>query len=452
MEIRMDTSQKTTLSQRMIQSVEILQMDALMLDSYIKKIEMENPVIEFRDSMKDSNTSLKSRLERVNSYHKNNGYNSTYDSEEHSDYINSIAIVNTSLEEYLISQVIALDIPDQKRKILYYMINSLDSRGYFHDDIEDIMNRFNIKKNDVYYLLKLIQSLEPAGVGARNLEECLIEQLKREKCEDEIVYTLVKDYLTPLSNNRFKDIAKSLHVSEEQIIKSRNIIKKLNPIPANGFSSEQSLAYIHPDIIVIKNRNNEFLIEINEGFNFRITINPYYRKFLEETHELHIKEYISKKIKQAEWIISCIEQRFDTLLKVTRAIVEYQKEFFCFGNGNLKPMKLVDIADIIDMHISTVSRAVKDKYLECIWGVYPLKYFFNQGISNDKIEVVPEKVKELILSIILSEDKSKPYSDQKISELLSDRQLPIARRTVAKYRNEMGIDTANNRKHKPLKS
>jgi len=234
----------------------------------------------------------------------------------------------------------------------------------------------------------------------------------------------------------------------EKVKEMSTIIKKLNPHPGGAFSPGNPIQYIKPDVIVIKYKNqNRFEVVLNDSCLPTITISNLYRKIMKGSVDNECKEYISRKINQASWIIYCIQQRNNTLLDICRQITAIQEDFFTNGPGHLIPLTLKDIASLLNIHESTVSRGIHDKYLQCSWGIYPLKYFFTSGFhTNNKMKMTAENIKSLIKELISAEDKKRPYSDEKITKLLEDKGFTIARRTVAKYREEMNIPGASGRK------
>lgn len=249
-----------------------------------------------------------------------------------------------------------------------------------------------------------------------------------------------------LSKNRLEVISKELGVSIDEVKNAYKVIKTLNPRPGISFGYKSQTQYITPDLIVVK-FSDYYEVLLNDYFQPQISISRYYQNILKEKLENEVKEYISKKIKEADWIINCISQRNSTLLKVTRMIVEQQRMFFDKGPKYLVALNQQKIANHIGVHESTVSRAVSGKYLQCSWGIFGLDYFFTNGIAlGDESQITPENVKLEIKEIIAKEDRKKPYSDQKITDLLQQKGINIARRTVTKYREDMNIPKTTLRK------
>ena len=452
MDIRMTVTQTQILSQKMIQSMEILQMSCQELNEYIKDMALENPVVDIEESYEvpDKASDLVKKLEWLDSIDERNRiyYRQEYaeDAEEKRlmDYSENIG---EELSEYLLHQLLTVELSDLQYDIIQYMVYSLDSKGYMEEDLTDIAERFETTVDFVEEQLKLLQSLDPAGVCARNVEECLLLQLNREKEKDLTACAIVSDYLELLGKNQLHVIAKKMKVSLEEVIRACDHIKELNPKPGSGFDARGHLKYITPDVTVVK-LSNYYEILLNEYTYPKIGINHFYKQVLENETSKETQKYIIDKIRQAEWIQNCIGQRNSTLMRVSKTIVDYQHTFFDLGMGHLKPLRLQDVAEILDVHESTVSRAIRDKYLQCSWGIFPMNYFFSKSLpvrSNDG-KVTTEHVKNILVAVIDEEDKKKPLSDRAITERLVERGVKISRRTVAKYREELGIKDASGRK------
>ena len=452
MDIRMTVTQTQILSQKMIQSMEILQMSCQELNEYIKDMALENPVVDIEDSYEvpDKASDLVKKLEWLDSIDERNRiyYRQEYaeDAEEKRlmDYSENIG---EELSEYLLHQLLTVELSDLQYDIIQYMVYSLDSKGYMEEDLTDIAERFETTFDFVEEQLKLLQNLDPAGVCARNVEECLLLQLNREKEKDLTACAIVSDSLELLGKNQLHVIAKKMKVSLEEVIRACDHIKELNPKPGSGFDARGHLKYITPDVTVVK-LSNYYEILLNEYTYPKIGINHFYKQVLENETSKETQKYIIDKIRQAEWIQNCIGQRNSTLMRVSKTIVDYQHTFFDLGMGHLKPLRLQDVAEILDVHESTVSRAIRDKYLQCSWGIFPMNYFFSKSLpvrSNDG-KVTTEHVKNILVAVIDEEDKKKPLSDRAITERLVERGVKISRRTVAKYREELGIKDASGRK------
>ena len=436
----------------MIQSMEILQMSCQELNEYIKEVALENPVVDIEEGYEvtDKASDLVKKLEWLDSIDERHRiyYRQEYgeDSEDKRlmDYSENIG---EELSEYLLHQLLTVELTDLEYDVIQYMVYSLDSKGYIEEELSDIARRFDTTIAFVEKQLKLLQSLDPAGVCARNLGECLLLQLNREHEKDSIACTIVSEYLEFLGKNQLHVIAKKMKLPLEDIIKACEHIKELNPKPGSGFDTRGYLKYITPDVTVVR-LSNYYEILLNEYTYPKIGINHFYKQVLEKETSKETQSYIVDKIRQAEWIQNCIGQRNSTLMRVSKTIVDYQNAFFEFGTGHLKPLRLQDVARMLEIHESTVSRAIRDKYLQCSWGIFPMKYFFSKSISAERsgVKITTEQVKNTLIAVIEEEDKKKPLSDRAITERLVERGVKISRRTVAKYREELGIKDASGRK------
>ena len=452
MDIRLTVTQTQVLSQKMIQSMEILQMSCQELNEYIKEVALENPVVDIEEGYEvtDKASDLVKKLEWLDSIDERHRiyYRQEYgeDSEDKRlmDYSENIG---EELSEYLLHQLLTVELTDLEYDVIQYMVYSLDSKGYIEEELSDIARRFDTTIAFVEKQLKLLQSLDPAGVCARNLGECLLLQLNREHEKDSIACTIVSEYLEFLGKNQLHVIAKKMKLPLEDIIKACEHIKELNPKPGSGFDTRGYLKYITPDVTVVR-LSNYYEILLNEYTYPKIGINHFYKQVLEKETSKETQSYIVDKIRQAEWIQNCIGQRNSTLMRVSKTIVDYQNTFFEFGTGHLKPLRLQDVARMLEIHESTVSRAIRDKYLQCSWGIFPMKYFFSKSISAERsgVKITTEQVKNTLIAVIEEEDKKKPLSDRAITERLVERGVKISRRTVAKYREELGIKDASGRK------
>lgn len=449
MELILTTSQKLTLSQRMLQSTEILQMGSQELLDYIKEISVDNPVVECEEKsvQPDEADILLKKLDWLNSIDEQNRfyYNEEREEKNTSELWSYKEGESGELYEYLLFQLNVAKKDEETLKLARFIVYCLESSGYLKESVKDIAKITGRSVNSVKETLEFVQSLEPAGVAARDLKECLMLQVKRRGIKNHLVERIINEELENLGKNLIHVMAKKLKAPQEEVVAACEIVKGLNPKPGNSFSSGLNLQYITPDIIITK-ENGEFKITINDSYIPTITIGSYYRDILKDKNNA-AREYVSEKVRQAEWAIKCISRRNATIMKTVEAMVAMQLDFFDKGPGNLNPMRLSDIAERIDMHESTVSRAVKDKYLQCSWGMFPLSYFFTKAMAKDDDETVSqEKIKAMIKKIIAEEDKASPLSDRIITEKLNDEGIKISRRTVAKYREAMGIPGTTGRK------
>ena len=456
MNLELNISQKQVLSQHMVQSMEILQMSAQELEGYIENLALENPVIELPDTFSSSArddssaTQLQRKMEWLESTDQQNKvyYRQERDDENSENNWHDARASQETLSDYLLSQLLLADYNDSERAIVDFLIQSLDSRGYLSDSISSISDHLNVPEDTILRLLGDIQKLDPAGVGARDLKECLLIQVKRLDIASDTVSILIEEHLDDIAKNHIQDIAKKMHISIEDVLNACDIIRSLNPKPGSSFSDRENLKYISPDAVVIK-LEDSFEILVNEYQYPSLSINSYYQNMLKTTTDSEAKKYLQEKISQAQWVSNCISQRSSTLARVMNALVQEQNEFFLLGPGHKKPLRLADLASILDLHESTISRTMRGKYLQCTWGVFPLNYFLTSVAatsSSDGGEKTPEQIQGMIRQLIDTEDKKKPYSDQAICSKLNEQGIEISRRTVNKYRTAMGIPDKSGRK------
>lgn len=450
MKYQLDIKQKQKLTQNMIQSAQILQMSSQELDIYIRELAMENPLVDIENLDDSTNTDqINKKLEWLGQIDENNRVYSKQElNDENSDNLWNFVgdSGEDNLSRYLLSQLPTYRLNNNEQKIITFIIDSLDSKGYFTDSLEDTAKYFGVKEEEIKRLLGLIQGLEPAGIGARNLRECLLLQIERKQLGAPLAKEIVSEHLELLAKNQLSLIAKKMKITIDQIIIEVERIKSLNPKPGNSFASRDSLSYIIPDITVVKLKGY-YEILLNEYKYPRINLNSYYMSLLTQEYSAETTEYVLTKMKQVEWVKKCISQRNTTLIEMTKIIVDFQEEFFFSGRG-IRPMRLIDVADIMGIHESTVSRAVRDKYLQCPWGVFPMNYFFSKAFEADAMcgGISADDIQMKIESLINAEDKFKPLSDEKLARMLKSEGITISRRTIAKYRNNLGIKDASGRK------
>lgn len=453
MDLILTTSQKLMLSQKMLQSAEILQMSSQELVEYIKELSIENPVVEYEEKTPEESRFdlVKKKLEWLGETDEQNKfyYREEKEEESNNDMWNFKENIGENLEEYLLSQINVLPIKKSRLKIAHYLVECIDANGYLDGTIKEIAECLKVEEIAVQEMLSLIQSLEPLGVGARDLKECLLIQIKSCDVCCPLAEKIIESDLEALGKNQLPLIAKKYKVSIEEVIEACSMIRNLNPKPGNSFSSNKALEYITPDAIIVQEKE-EYKIVLNDYYFPKISINTYYKNIVTQDSSDQAKNYVCDKIRQAEWAMKCISKRNTTLLKTIEIIVDYQKDFFRWGPGHMRPMKLADVAERIQMHESTVSRAVRDKYVQCSWGVFALSSFFCSGMAAKSYsgdgKITPETIKLKIKSIIDEENKQSPLSDREITEKLNQIGIEISRRTVAKYREAIGILGASGRK------
>jgi RNA polymerase sigma-54 factor len=353
----------------------------------------------------------------------------------------------TSLEDHLIWQLRLSKITEREETIGLYIIGNLDENGYLALTIDDVCAATESTPEEVQAALKRIQFFDPVGVAARDLRECLLTQLENQGLSDSLAARIVADFLGHLESKRYEKMARDLGVTIDEIAEAAHLIACLEPKPSRGYEQDEVRTVV-PDVFVQK-IEDDYVIYLNDDGVPRLRISSLYRRMAgqEGAAEEQARQYLQEKVRAATWLIKSIQQRQQTLLRVTQSIFKFQQEFLDHGVSHLKPMVLRDVAEDIHMHESTVSRATANKYVYTPQGLFELKFFFQSGLRGGNGEdVASESVKEKIRGIISSEDPRKPFSDQHIAALLSNDSIDIARRTVAKYREAMGILPSSKRR------
>lgn len=333
------------------------------------------------------------------------------------------------------------------RNIGRYIIESLDENGYMTLSVEEISKELGVSQDRVRIVLEAIQCFEPAGVGARNLKECLLIQLAIQGNDNELIREVVNNHLEDIAGNRLNNIAKALNVTTKEIQEAGDLIKGLEPKPGRQFSSSSETRYIVPDVTVEK-IDGEYIVTVNESSAPKLNISPYYQRMLiDSDKESNISKFLTGRLNSALWLIKSIEQRRQTIYNVVSAVVKYQIDFFEEGPKHLRTLTLKQIADEVGIHESTVSRSINGKYMQSPRGIFEIKYFFTSGVSGNSGEgIASESIKTFIREIVENEDPKAPLSDQLMVEILGERGIDISRRTVAKYRDEMNLPSSSKRK------
>lgn len=369
----------------------------------------------------------------------------------------------TTFHEYLVEQVGFLQLDEHERNVVMYIIGNIDEEGYLRRMpdvmVDDMLFQSGIETatEDVERLIKLIQAFEPAGVCALNLQECLLLQLERKKQTKEVQYAkrIISDYFEAFSKKHYDKIQRGLNIDDDLLKNVINEIVRLNPKPGNAWGGsvmERTMSTIIPDFI-LENNEGQLSVHLNNSNVPELHVNTTYNEMLKDysgnkqnrTREMKdALMFVKQKVESAQWFIDAIRQRQQTLLLTMTAIVEFQKEFFLEGHESfLKPMILKDISDITGYDVSTISRVSNSKYIQTEFGIFPVKYFFSESITNDSGEAVSTReIKKILQECIDNENKRKPMNDDMLAEVLRTKGYPIARRTVAKYREQLGIPVA----------
>jgi RNA polymerase sigma-54 factor len=368
------------------------------------------------------------------------------DGEERPSFENFLA-KRTTLTDHLQWQLQLSRFTEEEHEAGTWIIGNLDEDGYLKISLEDICSETNLPTEVVERVLRKIQQFDPVGVAARDLKECLLIQLEQIAPRDTLAEKIVSEHLSLLKNRNYPAIAKRMGVSLDRVNRAAHLISKLDPKPGKAFGGEV-IQEIIPDVYVYK-VEGDYVIYLNDEGIPRLRVNSLYRDILSGSRLTPDgdRKYIQEKLRSALWLIRSIHQRQRTIYKVTKSIVKFQREFLDKGIQLLKPLVLRDVAEDIQMHESTISRVTHNKYVHTPQGIYELKFFFNAGITSTQGETMAsESVKNLVREIIAKEDPRKPYSDEKLVQILQEMNIHIARRTVSKYREMMKILSSNERR------
>lgn len=479
------------MAPRMIQSMEILQMPLVELQERIERELIENPVLERRESdpslpsenenesgnepEKKENQDVEQKelvieegrhneddFERLLNLDQDNpGYfddqfrpsaNRVQDSSDrHHDMISNVAEREETLQDHLLAQLSDWDMTPQLSRMCERIISSLnaDDGGYLRTSLTDLLPA-SATEDDLDLAeeaLAVVQSLDPPGIAARDLRECLMLQLNVEIPHYDWVRTLILNHLEDLQNNRIPHIQKVTGMTVDQIQEGWAELRRLNPRPARRYSEQHAVAII-PEITVVQDEAGDYTVKMDEGPARSLYISKYYRQRLANGQATpEEKEFIKRKVGAAQWLMDAIQQRRNTLMKVAQEIVNHQKDFLDRGPEFIVPLKMQQIADRVSVHVTTISRAVDDKYVETPRGIYPLRRFFAGGtVTEDGEDVAWDKIRIEMQRLVDHEDKSNPLSDDELMKSLRQAGLKVARRTIAKYRQKMSIPSSRQRR------
>ncbi len=475
-------SQRVVMTPLLQQAIQLLQLSTLELQDVVQKELLENPLLEEvtpdtpettdapvtpdsppAPTVEQVTTEAPPTTERqtdelpfdfnaVMSADDDHEERSLVSQEDREDLpFENVVRTHVSLADHLEEQLRYASEDAAVRRIGAQIIGNLDEDGYLRAELEEIAQRCGATAEEVTRVLELVQGFDPPGVAARSIQECLLLQLKRDPLPDPVSVEIIETYFDDLSRRRYQDIARAMKLPVDRIMESVEEIMGLEPKPGRRFGGNDS-RYIVPDVFVYK-IGSDYTIVLNEDGIPRLRVNSLYRSLLRGAGSGdEAKQYVEQKLRSAMWLIKSVDQRQRTLRKVTQSIVKFQREFLDRGLPHLRPLSLRDVGEDIGMHESTISRVTTNKYVETPQGLFELKFFFHSGIASGDGEMVSSvSVKKMIQDILAAEDPAKPQSDQEVAQALQKRGLTIARRTVAKYREELGILPSHQRRLTPRK-
>jgi RNA polymerase sigma-54 factor len=468
------------LSPQQIQVIKLLEIPTLQLEQRIKKELEENPVLELEQDGQEPEEDNEIRDDDTPDTDIDNDeftFDDYYDEDEDIPsyklnannfskddiYVDIPFSVGTSFHEFLYEQLGMVKLTEEQSQLAEYIIGNIDDDGYLRRDLSAISDdlAFNLNmevaEDELYKILKIIQEFDPPGVGARDLQECLLIQLNRRKGEiQQIAFNILHDFFDEFTKKHYSKIQSKLELSDKELKDGIDLILKLNPKPGSSYSNplNKSNQHIVPDFI-LENIDGELILSLNQRNVPDLKINDTYLEMLKALGQNHKEknkkealQFVKEKLDSAKWFIDALQQRQTTLLITMSEIINLQHEYFQDGDETkLRPMILKDIAERTNLDISTISRVSNSKYIQTHFGIYPLKYFFSEGLQKDDgEEVSTREIKKILQDCIDNEDKSKPLTDDKLALILKKKTYNIARRTVAKYREQLGIPVARLRK------
>ena len=447
----MNLSQHLAMTMQLQQAIEILQLSAQDLCATIEKEYLENPVLEMdypsgRRELYESDGPAHAGVRALADYLDGGSKQPAYFTDEDERQFDAPAPLHATLEEELLEQVNFTfkgeHGAEKERAVATFLVGSLDSRGYLTLPVAEAARAMACSEAEVLRVLSIIQGFEPAGVGARDLAECLRLQAQRQGIYDGLVAAIIDRHLDAVAAHRLKEIAAAEHVRPAEVQMAVDIVRRLNPKPGSAYGAADS-AYITPDVIIRKGEKG-YEVEVEEAGVPQLHISALYRQ--SDTFDKATQKYIAGRLRAAAWLINSIEQRRTTIRRVVEEIV--QPAYFEKGPASLEPMTMKDVADTIGVHESTVSRAVANKYAELPTGVVALRSLFTSRSARTETgkDVAAAQAKSVIESFIKGEDPKKPLSDQKLCTLLKERGIALSRRTVMKYREQLGYDSSVKRK------
>ncbi len=446
MELDLRQKQELRLTPMLLQAMEILQMNVTDLRAFLSEELQENPVLEGELGSGETDLDaqeLARRLDWINGQSVRRAAPLDDDSVVSAAELLAAPSWEETLEAHLLMQLDSLELTPQERLCARYLVRCVDGRGYLTEPPESFAARFSLSGEQAGQLLEKLRTLDPPGICAAGLRECLLAQL-RGKPDAELAAAIVEKHLEDVAARRLGAVARALGVSAKRVERAVALIRALDPTPGAGFPAETAPQYIIPDILVERAADG-FSVSLNDGFLPELSISSYYAALQRENAGGEAQEYLTERLQRARWIINGVRQRQDTLLRCAKTIVALQDGYFRGAEASLRPMAMNDVAAAIGTHPSTVSRAVKDKFLQCDRGVFPLRALFVRGVSGED-GASADLARNRIAALVAAEESSSPLSDQKLCEALQREGVEISRRTVAKYREELRIPGSSQRR------
>ncbi len=449
--LQMQQTQRLIMTPELRQAIAVLQKPVAELGELIDGELLENPCLEVEpkdDAIESPVPPSEARrlLEYLGNDEGGSGSGGGGHSGEEEVTFEAFTATVPTLQDHLTAQLYLAGLPARDRQIAEFLIGSLNDHGYLTIALPEVAESLGVTEERVETVLRVVQSFDPVGVGARSLRECLLIQWASIDDGNPLVAELIENHLDDLAAGRIPRIAEALGATPAEVQEAADLIRSLDPKPGRLYGRADETRYVVPDVVV-ERVGREYVVVVNDAPIPKLLVSRQYRNMLDRGTDGEARKFVEEKIQSALWLIKAIEQRRLTLYRVTEAIVEFQRDFFDHGLRYLRPLTLREVAEVVGVHESTVSRATSGKYAQTPQGTFELKFFFSSGVDGAQGEgVAAGSVKKLIADLIAKEDPSEPLSDQSLTDQLKRQGLTISRRTVAKYREEMGVPNSGKRK------
>ncbi len=433
-QLKTELRQELKLTPRLMQSMEVLQMSSQDLLEYLSRQAEENPLLDQSDPPERAYEELRRQAGWIDG-----GVRPTF---THGEAVPEAGAADDRLESlaaFLRDQLHRLRLPRPLEALCAYLAELVDEDGYLVQEDLDGLDGLKIPRTLTEQALETLQGLDPPGVGARSLSECLLLQLSRRGGGEALAMDIAARFLPELGRKHYAAIARKLGTTAEAVRQAEGVIASLEPHPGRAFQRAEPPAYVRPDVFVAE-LEGEWKVVLNEYYLPRVSVNEYYLRLLKSSGDKETRDYLRQKLQQAKWLLDSLERRGSTLRRCAEAVLEAQRPFFAGETPALAPMTLSALAEELELHPSTVSRAVRGKYLQCRRGTYPLRWFFSLPAGGGGFS--RQAAKQTLLSLVREEDGRRPYSDQDLCRLLGERGIDVARRTVTKYRLELGLGSS----------
>ncbi len=448
--LKLELNQKLVMTPQLRQAIAILQLSSLELTAMVEQELLENPVLEAEEKPaaepveEETDDKIREYFDWADYFDDGTDAGYAPRSDDKPSFTTFVSAVST-LHEHLEFQLHLTLLDEAARAVGQYLVGCIDENGYLCGTIAEAAKNLGVSEETVDTVLKVIQTFDPPGVGARDLRECLLIQAEQKGAVEPLVLAILDKYLDEVGAGHFKNIADKLGCTPHDVQRAVDFIRTLDPKPGRAFDGGEQPCYIIPDVTIERVAGN-YIIIINDHNVPHLTINPYYRRVVRDAdHEA--KKFVEGRINAAIWLIKSIEQRRRTLYNVVETIVEMQRDFFDHGPKFLRPLTMKRVADKVGIHESTVSRAIANKYADTSHGLFSLRAFFSAGLQGADGETLSAAtVKRQLKELVAAEDPAQPLSDQALTEILVGRGVAVSRRTVAKYREELNIQSSSKRR------